>query len=77
MCDVDEDAVVNAVDVKSIYDLPKLFNQQGLDQTVVDHLGLESVANDVDWSTWQPVLDAVHNPKGEVTICLLYTSRCV
>ncbi len=71
MCDVDEDAVVNAVDVKSIYDLPKLFNQQGLDQTVVDHLGLESVANDVDWSTWQPVLDAVHNPKGEVTIALV------
>ncbi len=71
MCDVDEDAVVNAVDVKSIYDLPKLFNQQGLDQTVVDHLGLESVANDVDWSIWQPVLDAVHNPKGEVTIALV------
>ena len=71
MCDVDEDAVVNAVDVKSIYDLPKLFNQQGLDQTVVDHLGLESVANDVDWSSWQPVLDAVHNPKGEVTIALV------
>ncbi len=71
MCDVDEDAVVNAVDVKSIYDLPKLFNQQGLDQTVVDHLGLEAVASDVDWSTWQPVLDAVHNPKGEVTIALV------
>ncbi len=71
MCDVDEDAVVNAVDVKSIYDLPMLFNQQGLDQTVVDHLGLESVANDVDWSIWQPVLDAVHNPKGEVTIALV------
>ena len=71
MCDVDEDAVVNAVDVKSIYDLPKLFNQQGLDQTVVDHLGLESVANDVDWSIWQPVLDAVHNPKGEVPIALV------
>jgi len=71
MCDVDEDAVVNAVDVKSIYDLPKLFNTQGLDQTVVDHLDLEQVANDVDWSTWQPVLDAVHNPKGEVTIALV------
>lgn len=71
MCDVDEDAVVNAVDVKSIYDLPQLFNDQGLDQTIVDHLDLESVASQVDWTTWQPVLDAVHNPKGEVTIALV------
>lgn len=71
MCDVDEDAVVNAVDVKSIYDLPRLFNEQGLDQTVVDHLGLGGVASDVDWSAWQPVLDAVHNPKGEVNIALV------
>ena len=71
MCDVDEAAVVNAVDVKSIYDLPQLFNQQGLDQTIVDHLDLGAVANEVDWSTWQPVLDAVHNPKGEVTIALV------
>lgn len=71
MCDVDEDAVVNAVDVKSIYDLPKLFNDQGLDQTVVDHLGLDEQASQVDWATWQPVLDAVHHPKGEVDIALV------
>lgn len=71
MCDVDEQAVVNAIDVKSIYDLPKLFNDQGLDQTVVEHLGLTAKAPQVDWSTWQPVLDAVHHPKGEVTIALV------
>ncbi len=71
MCDVDEDAVVNAVDVKSIYDLPKLFNDQGLDQTVVEHLDLTAKAQPVDWTRWQPVLDAVHNPKGEVNIALV------
>ncbi len=71
MCDVDESAVVNAVDVKSIYDLPKLFNEQGLDQTVVDHLDIESDSSSVDWTNWQPVLDAVHNPKGEVNIALV------
>ncbi len=71
MCDVDEDAVVNAIDVKSIYDLPQLLNTQGLDQTIVDHLELGDVAKDVDWSRWRPVLDAVHNPKGEVTIGLV------
>jgi len=71
MCDVDEGAVVNAIDVKSIYDLPVLFNEQGLDQTVVEHLGLDDGASDVDWANWQPVLDAVHHPKGEVTIALV------
>ncbi len=71
MCDVDEDAVVNAIDVKSIYDLPRLFNEQGLDQTIVDHLELADQAPAVDWSDWQPVLDAVHDPKGEVDIALV------
>lgn len=71
MCDVDEDAVVNAIDVKSIYDLPQLLNTQGLDQTIIDHLELGERAGDVDWTGWRPVLDAVHNPKGEVTIGLV------
>ena len=71
MCDVDENAVVNAVDVKSIYDLPQLLNSQGLDQTIIDHLELGELANDVDWSRWRPVLDSVHNPKGEVTVGLV------
>ncbi len=71
MCDVDEAAVVNAIDVKSIYDLPKLLNDQGLDQTIVEHLELTDRVTEVDWSGWQPVLDAVHHPKGEVTIALV------
>ena len=71
MCDVDEGAVVNAVDVKSIYDLPRLFSDQGLDQTVVEHLDLDETATAVDWTTWQPVLDAVHNPKGEIDVALV------
>ena len=71
MCDVDEGAVVNAVDVPSIYDLPRLFNDQGLDQTVVEHLGLADQAPAVDWTNWQPVLDAVHHPRGEITVGLV------
>ena len=71
MCDVDESAVVNAIDVPSIYDLPKLLNDQGLDRTIIDHLGLSERAGDVDWTGWQPVLDAVHHPKGEVTLALV------
>ncbi|GAA5204746.1 CTP synthase [Microbacterium jejuense] len=70
MCDVDEDAVVNAVDVPSIYDIPSMLNEQGLDAYIVRTLGLAK-AEDVDWSRWQRVLNAVHNPKHEVTIGLV------
>ncbi|ROR82110.1 CTP synthase [Plantibacter flavus] len=69
MCDVDEDAVVNAVDVPSIYDIPTMLNDQGLDAYIADRLGL--VTNEVDWSGWADLLEAVHHPKHAVTIGLV------
>ncbi len=66
MCDVDLKAVINAADASSIYDIPSVLNDQGLDSYIINHLGLE--ANEVDWSRWQSVLDAVHEPKHEVTV---------
>ncbi|WP_457101517.1 CTP synthase [Microbacterium sp. P5_E9] len=71
MCDVDELAVVNAVDVPSIYDIPTMLNEQGLDDYIVRTLGLAAKATEVDWSRWNKVLQAVHNPKHEVTIGLV------
>ncbi len=71
MCDVDEDAVVNAVDVPSIYDIPTMLNEQGLDGYIIDALGLGDQAEEVDWTRWSKVLQAVHNPKHEVTIGLV------
>jgi CTP synthase len=69
MCDVDERAVVNAVDVPSIYDIPTMLNQQGLDAYIIEQLGLE--AHEVEWDGWQDLLKAVHEPKHEVTIGLV------
>jgi CTP synthase len=69
MCDVDENAVVNATDAPSIYDIPEMLHDQGLDDTIVEALGLE--AGDVDWSRWSTVLKAVHEPRHEVVIGLV------
>ncbi|WP_243696006.1 CTP synthase [Labedella phragmitis] len=69
MCDVDEDAVVNAVDVPSIYDIPTMLHDQGLDAYIIDALGLDASA--VDWSGWEGLLRTVHDPKHEVTIGLV------
>ena len=69
MCDVDIKAVINAADAASIYDIPKVLNDQGLDSYIIKALDLQ--ANEVDWSRWQGVLDAVHDPKHSVTIGLV------
>lgn len=69
MCDVDREAVVTAADAASIYDIPKVLHSEGLDSYIIKSLDLK--AKDVDWSNWQPVLDAVHEPKQEVNIALV------
>jgi CTP synthase len=71
MCDVDVEGVVNTVDLPSIYDIPSTLNDQGLDAYITRRLGLAEKADDVDWTRWSKVLDAVHNPKHEVTIGLV------
>ena len=69
MCDVDRQAVVTAADASSIYDIPQVLHEEGLDSYIINSLRLET--KDVDWSGWNPVLDAVHQPKHEVTIGLV------
>ncbi len=71
MCDVDIEGVVNTVDLPSIYDIPSTLNEQGLDAYIARRLGLAEKAGDVDWARWNTVLNAVHNPKHEVTIGLV------
>ena len=69
MCDVDEEAVVAAVDAPSIYDIPKVLHAEGLDAFVVRRLGLPF--RDVDWSAWDDLLRRVHQPAHEITIALV------
>jgi CTP synthase len=69
MCDVDIEAVINAADANSIYDIPTVVHDEGLDSYIIKHLNLE--AGDVDWSRWESVLKAVHEPLAEVTVALV------
>ncbi|WP_344878172.1 CTP synthase [Zhihengliuella alba] len=68
-CDVDPEAVINCADAPSIYDIPVIIHEQGLDAYIVQSLGLKF--KDVDWTEWQKVLDAVHHPKEEVEVALV------
>lgn len=69
MCDVDEEAVVSCVDAPSIYDIPKVLHNEGLDAYVVRRLGVSF--RDVNWKKWNDLLDRVHNPEEELTIGLV------
>ena len=69
MCDVEEEAVVAAVDAPSIYDIPKVLHGEGLDAYVVRRLGLPF--RDVDWTRWGDLLRRVHHPAHEVDVALV------
>ncbi|AUI53527.1 CTP synthase [Arthrobacter crystallopoietes] len=69
MCDVDADAVIGCPDAPSIYDIPKTLHAQMLDAYIVQHLDLKF--KDVNWTKWDRLLEAVHNPKHEIEIALV------
>ncbi|NDD58808.1 MAG: CTP synthase, partial [Chlamydiae bacterium] len=66
-CSVPKEAVIDEPNVKdSIYEVPLMLNQQGLDSKVCDLLGLE--AGSIDLSDWQAMLHRLLNPQGKVVI---------
>ncbi len=69
MCDVDDEAVVAAVDAPSIYDIPKVLHSEGLDAYVVRRLNLPF--RDVDWTRWDQLLQRVHQPDEDVVVALV------
>ncbi len=69
MCDVDQEGVVAAVDAPSIYDIPRVLHREGLDAFVVRRLGLPF--RDVNWKSWDALLERVHKPQHEVVVALV------
>ena len=69
MCDVDLEAVVAAVDAPSIYDIPKVLFNEGLDSYAIRRLGLPS--QELVWGEWDELLERVHNPAHQVTVALV------
>ncbi|MES2721166.1 MAG: CTP synthase [Pseudomonadota bacterium] len=66
---VEERAVIIAQDAKTIYQIPRRFHEQGLDDFVIERLGLS--APEADLSDWDVVVDGLLNPEREVTIAMV------
>jgi CTP synthase len=68
-CNVEEGAVITAIDVNSIYEVPLTFAHEGVDKLVLRYLHIDGGVRDI--SRWEELLSRVNNPKDEVSIALV------
>jgi CTP synthase len=69
-CNVEKSCVIESIDAKSIYEVPLLMKEEGLDVQVLKKFGLK-VGKDADLRDWEAFLKKLFNPKHEVTIGLV------
>lgn len=66
---VEEKAVIPALDAKSIYEIPSLLHEQGLDDIVVEKFGLD--CKPADLSEWEKVVDLQSHPRHRVKLAMV------
>ena len=66
---VEESAIISAIDVDSIYKIPKVLHDQNLDEIVIRKFGLN--LPNADLTEWNSVVDAINNPESEVNIAMV------
>jgi CTP synthase len=69
-CNVPEGAVIQALDVRTIYEVPLSYHKEGLDTAVLKAFGMEDVP-DPDLTTWLDIKDRIINPEGQVNIAVV------
>ncbi|WP_297108591.1 CTP synthase [uncultured Devosia sp.] len=69
-CNVRETAVIQGLDVASIYDVPVAYHKEGLDREILAAFGITD-APEPDLSAWDEVSRRYHNPEGEVNIAIV------
>jgi CTP synthase len=69
-CNVREEAVISALDVASIYDVPLAYHREGLDREVLDAFGITG-APKPDLARWETISRNIATPEGDVTIAVV------
>ncbi len=75
-CNLRSEAVIPALDVASIYEVPLSYHREGLDTEVLRHFGMLASDAEPNLSRWTEILHRVQNPEGTVRIAVVgkYTS---
>ena len=68
-CNVEEEAVITAKDVASIYEVPLVFHREGVDRLVLKYLHIES--REPDLRAWEDLVRKAYNPADEVKIAIV------
>jgi CTP synthase len=69
-CNVRPSAVIQALDVQNIYDVPRAYHAEGLDREVLEAFGVRK-ARAPDLGTWTEIMQRIAHPEGEVTIAVV------
>jgi CTP synthase len=68
-CDIDKDAVIQNLDADTLYEVPLMLEEEGLDSIVFKRLALEQGVRDL--AEWRDMVAAVKNPEKEITVALV------
>ncbi|MDI3534910.1 MAG: synthase [Thermosediminibacterales bacterium] len=68
-CNVDVEAVIQNYDAETIYEVPLILNQEGLDSIVVEKLNLED--GEADLEEWKEIVNKIKAPKNDVCIAIV------
>ena len=68
-CNVEKSSVINCMDAATIYQVPIILNEEGLDSEVIKKLNLEE--REYDLSLWQDIVRRIKQPKDSVTIAVV------
>jgi CTP synthase len=69
-CNVRPEAVIQALDVSSIYDVPGAYHAEGLDREVLAAFGITN-APEPDLERWRIISETIANPDGEVRVAIV------
>jgi len=69
-CNVRPEAVIQALDVSSIYEVPGAYHAEGLDREVLAAFGITN-APEPDLERWRSIAETIANPDGEVTVAVV------
>ncbi len=71
LCDVTEEAVISGVDAESIYEIPLLLHEEGLDTIICRNLELDEKGRDLDLVSWRAFIKKVKSASENVKVGLL------
>jgi len=69
-CNVPFEAVIPALDAKSIYDVPVQYHEAGLDKQILKAFHITDAALP-NLSNWEEISDRLHHPEGQITIAII------